>query len=195
MTNKTASPISPEATYRAALTTVLSRLGPDDARSFRSYATRFLEHCLQAGINPLLPGSDAFEEFAAPLSDGQRWRFAHAARRVLAEAGQPAHMHGLGLGDQSHLVREALRGPLREVALAVIDQAGGREAVWRAGLGRLLAFCQEEGWNPLDLDASDLDDFGDWLIRLGLVRNWEIRQVAEIFVETLETRSAGSSGI
>ncbi len=193
MNNKTASSIDSEATYRAALSTVLAGIGPDDARSLRSYALRFLEHCLKVGIDPLLPGAPAFEQFSAQMSEGQRWHFAHAARRVLAEAGQPAHAHGLGLGDQSHLVRDALSGPAREVILAVIGRAGRREGVWRAALGRLFAFCREEAWDPLDLDASDLDDFGDWLIRLGLERTWEIRHVAELFVETLVTRSSGSS--
>lgn len=195
MNNKTAAPINAEATYRAALSTVLAGIGPDDARSLRSYALRFLEHCLKDGINPLVPGAEAFEQFSAELSEGQRWRFAHAARRVLSEVGVPAVEHGLGLGDQSHLVREALKGPAGDVILAVIERSGRREGVWRAALGRLFAFCKEAGWNPLDLDPADLDDFRDWLIRLGLDRNWEIRQVAEIFVETLETRSAGSSGI
>lgn len=183
------SPTESEATYRAALTTVLAGMGPDEARSLRSYALRFLAHCLEAGIDPLLPGATAFEQFAANLSEGQRWRFAHAARRVLAELGLPAVEHGLGLGDQSHLVREALNGPARDVILAVIERSGHREGVWRAALGRLFAFCLEEGWDPLDLDAPDLDDFRDWLIRLGLERSREIRQVAGIFLEALADRS------
>jgi hypothetical protein len=185
MSNTAADPTSSEATYRAALSTVLERMGPGEARSVRSYALRFLDYCLTVGIDPLLPGAFTFKEFAAEMPDGQRWRFASATRRVLAEAGQPAHLHGLGLGDQSQLVRDALDGPARETILAVIDRAGRRDGVWRAALGRLLAFCKEEGWDPLDLDPVDLDDFRDWLIRLGLVRNWEIRQVAGIFVETL----------
>lgn len=166
-------------------------MGPDDARSLRSYALRFLDHCLKAGIDPLLPGGTAFEQFSADLSGAQRWRFAHAARRVLAEVGVPAVEHGLGLGDQSHLVREALNGPARDIIRAVIERSGRREGVWRAALGRLFAFCNEEGWNSLDPDAADLDDFREWLLRLGLERNWEIRQVAGVFDETLATRSAG----
>lgn len=188
MTNKIAAPISPEATYRAALATVLAGLGPDDARSLRSYALRFLEHCLKEGIDPLLPGAEAFEQFSAEMSEGQRWRFAHAARRVLAELRVPAIEHGLGLGNQSHLVREALKGPARDVILAVIERSGRREGVWRAALGRLFAFCREEGWDQLDLDAADLDDFGNWLIRLGLERTWEIRHVAEVFLKAMADR-------
>ena len=88
-------------------------------------------------------------------------------------------------------MREALGGPAREVIQAVIERAGRREGVWRAALGRLFAFCREEGWDPLDLDASDLDDYRDWLFRLGL-KNWEIRQVVEIFLERMaSTRAAG----
>lgn len=189
MNTRTAPPAASEATYRAALTTILAGLGPDDARSLRSHALRFLECCLRAGIDPLSPGTTAFQEFSAPLTDGQRWRFAHAARRVLAEVGQPADLHGLGLGDQSRLVREALDGPAREVIRAVLERAGRREDVWRAALGRLLAFCREQGWNPLDLAPSDLDDYRDWLFSLGL-RNWEIRQVAEVFLETLDSSRA-----
>jgi hypothetical protein len=187
MRTTTASATLSEATYRAALMTVLIRLGPDDARSLRSYALRFLEHCLKEGIDPLLPGATAFEQFSADLSEGQRWRFAHAARRVLAQVGQPAHLHGLGLGDQSHLVREALNGPARDAVVAVIDRANGREGVWKSALGRLFAFCRDEGWEPLDLDPADLDDFRDWLVRLGLERTWEIRQVAKVFLEILNS--------
>jgi hypothetical protein len=188
MNIKTAAPIESEATYRAALSTVLAGIGPDDARSLRSYALRFLEHCLKEGIDPLLPGAEAFEQFSAELSEGQRWRFGHAARRVLAEVGVPAVEHGLGLGDQSHLVREALKGPARDVILAVIERSGRREGVWRAALGRLFAFCKEAGWNPLDLDATDLEDFGGWLNRLGLEGSWEIRKVAEVLLETMADR-------
>jgi hypothetical protein len=82
------------------------------------------------------------------------------------------------------IAREALDGPAREVIHAVIERAGRREGVWRAALGRLFVFCREESWDPLDLDASDLDDFRDWLIRLGLERNWEIGQVAGLFCGT-----------
>lgn len=99
------SPATSEATYRAALGTVLATVGPDDARSLRSYALRVLEHCLKEGIDPTLPGAEAFEQFSAELSDGQRWRFAHAARRVLGEVGQPAHVHGLGRGGRSERSR------------------------------------------------------------------------------------------
>ena len=188
-----AAPAVSQTIYRQALDKVLAGLGPDDARSLRSYAVRFLDHCVQNGIDPIVPGAAAFDEFTAELTSPQRWRFAHAVRRVLAEVGQPAHTHGLGLGDQSHLVREALDGPAGDAIRTVVERAGRRACIWRAALGRLLAFCREEGWNAVDLDPADLDDYRDWLFRLGLF-NWEIRQVAEIFVEALASARVSAKG-
>jgi hypothetical protein len=163
----------PERTYDAqranrfeeTVTTIASGLDNGSARSFRSYARRYLELVETSNLDPLCPERASLRAAleAAGIHGQAEWKLRWVARKVARhlrdEAEPPA---GLGLGRTDHLLAGVEPGVLADAIKAVVASYA-RPAVARSAIGRLLAWGGDRGVALVELSAGDIPDLELWL--------------------------------
>lgn len=87
------------ARFAAGLAPIASKLDAGSARSYRSYASRYLEICRAADLDPLAPGRDRLKAAlgSAGITGQARWKAMWVARTTV-NASVPAASGRAGLG-------------------------------------------------------------------------------------------------
>ncbi len=165
---------------QAAARAAARRRNPGDARTIRAVAKRWSAWAQAHDVVAFPARSSDLNRFVTESAPAARHKVRWALRAICTAADIAAEEHGLGIGDQSDRLQQIKDPRLHQVIHRVLAERR-RQRVWRSGLTRLLAWAEQFDIHPLDVTAPDLDDYREWITRVGGDKD-ELMVIARQFV-------------